>query len=932
MFSFPSAGSCCKIVDALLNVFRGRRRDGRTAAMKPNFALTLSFDGIGLLQRSFPGWLRVGETVSLERPDLADALRELRDMAAALGAEPAGDIACKLVLPNEQIRYQTIQTGEVPGFQRANLARDALDGQTPYPVDELAFDWSAEGELTHIAAVALETLEEAESFAQMHGFAPFSFVATAPASAFLGEPFFGTPARVAALLDDGDTVVRDTNPIRIIGTATPPPLARAAEAMPHADTAPAPQPETAPTAQPSAKAAQSFDPARAPADDVPVTEATTPPDPGAPVQVTETPDINPSAADARQSAAPTGTDTGKAAKPTLTSEDIHKEDRRTAPAVSFSTVRHTDDGQTPRDSISAAPRLSGVSRDVSGTTAASIPIPASQTDTPRPQRGPLHLSLPEAAATSQDGSATAEEGRIPVPPLGGQSSGAATHTPDQSPPDGNAAKHDEADTTPAAEKTRQDDAFVSRRAAVPHPLPATAPSAARARASAPAQTNPEKPHRRLSIGLGSTALVPADPEIAARGKPKHLGLILTAALLLFLAAVAAWTSLFMDDNVSGLLGRDADIDLAVAPEALPQTPPPDPIEAKVAPEPQPDNAPREGQSPPPALDLGIPVQIPVQEEAQSEMSDAQIDDAYAATGIWQRAPVAGQSPVADSIDTLYHTSIDPKVPVFDALALPSPKAALSDVLPGNRASPAAAGTRFALDARGFVRATPQGALTPEGVLVHAGKPASQPPQLPQRLTQAPAPTEAETASIIRLATIRPHLRPADLIEQSERSQLGGRSRLELAAFRPKIRPDLPAQKIEEEQNQTPTEQAVLISKRPEERPRSIAKIVARAEKQTAAVQTAAMVAPRTVAPSIPSSASVAKQATVRGALNLRKVNLIGVSGKPASRSALVRMSNGRIKKVKVGDRIDGGKVVAIGERELRYSKKGRNVVLQMPKG
>ena len=87
-----------------------------------------------------------------------------------------------------------------------------------------------------------------------------------------------------------------------------------------------------------------------------------------------------------------------------------------------------------------------------------------------------------------------------------------------------------------------------------------------------------------------------------------------------------------------------------------------------------------------------------------------------------------------------------------------------------------------------------------------------------------------------------------------------------------------------------------------------------------------------VTPKIPSKNSVAKQATVKNAINLRQVNLIGVYGKPSSRRALVRLSNGRYKKVVVGDRIDGGKVSAIGDSELRYVKRGRNVVLKMPQG
>ena len=94
----------------------------------------------------------------------------------------------------------------------------------------------------------------------------------------------------------------------------------------------------------------------------------------------------------------------------------------------------------------------------------------------------------------------------------------------------------------------------------------------------------------------------------------------------------------------------------------------------------------------------------------------------------------------------------------------------------------------------------------------------------------------------------------------------------------------------------------------------------------------ASVAPRTVKPDLPSKASVAKQATVKNAIKLRGINLIGVYGKTSSRRALVRLANGRYQKVTVGDRLDGGRVSAIGESELRYTRSGREVVLKMPRG
>ena len=130
--------------------------------------------------------------------------------------------------------------------------------------------------------------------------------------------------------------------------------------------------------------------------------------------------------------------------------------------------------------------------------------------------------------------------------------------------------------------------------------------------------------------------------------------------------------------------------------------------------------------------------------------------------------------------------------------------------------------------------------------------------------------------------------------------------------------------------------AVAISRKPEPRPRDLSRAVEAAV--AAAVRTPdpvpedqAAAAPEkdaspeadnepelaSAAPNIPTKASVAKQATFKNAINLSKINLIGVYGTQSSRYALVRQSNGRYKKVKVGDKIDGGQIAAITATEVR---------------
>ena len=124
-----------------------------------------------------------------------------------------------------------------------------------------------------------------------------------------------------------------------------------------------------------------------------------------------------------------------------------------------------------------------------------------------------------------------------------------------------------------------------------------------------------------------------------------------------------------------------------------------------------------------------------------------------------------------------------------------------------------------------------------------------------------------------------------------------------------------------------TAQAVAASMRPSNRPDGFSRTVQRA--LAAASASGVQASAASVAPRIPSSASVARAATQAGAVDLREVNLLGVMGAPSARRALVRLDNGRVVTVEVGARLDGGQVVAIGDDQLRYTKGGRDLVLRL---
>ncbi|CUI29034.1 hypothetical protein [Cognatishimia activa] len=415
-------------------------------------------------------------------------------------------------------------------------------------------------------------------------------------------------------------------------------------------------------------------------------------------------------------------------------------------------------------------------------------------------------------------------------------------------------------------------------------------------------------------------------EPTVRGKPRYLGAVLVIILLAFMAGVAIWASLSSTDGVTGFFSPSKTIDTI-------------PLDSQTTEE-------FETTALPPVSNDTITdtAEIEAMDDNEGILIDPVLDAAvltpggdalYAATGIWDRAPSQPVSPNSETSEAIYLASFEPMQQTHDAIALPTPESFGVDTAIARQLDPVAAGVTFEFDEQGLVIATAAGALSPEGFKVFLGKPAVVPASFPVR-TEVQEETEVvETPSeVSRLAAFRPKLRPTDLIEQNERATLGGSTLSEIARIRPKLRPERPepsvqVASIDPSDIQAATDQAVLASIRPKSRPANFAATVKQQQERQASIAV-----PRTerVAPSIPTTASVARNATQENAINLRKVNLIGVYGASNDRRALVRLSSGRYKKVEVGDRIDGGKVAAISNSELRYVKGGRTIVLKMPRG
>lgn len=472
----------------------------------------------------------------------------------------------------------------------------------------------------------------------------------------------------------------------------------------------------------------------------------------------------------------------------------------------------------------------------------------------------------------------------------------------------------------------------------------------------------------------------ADPVPASFSLPvgfdlKRYGIPVLAASVVMGMAVGALSLMWSEPEapVEEITSKTSEIEVAepleevaTAPEAAPtpqpeeatnipdSAPPPQPEEVTSIPEPAPEPNPEELASLPEATaepepeespelsatDAAILEALQIEPEVVEDLgTEAEApDDILPFTGTIPSPPDALAQPELPGPDQMVYASVARAELSQKTVPLPAADSLNTDLPLELAALPAPADQSFDLDERGLVSPSPEGTLTPEGILVFAGQPSKVPPEAPVRFETEP---EAETAQPDpRLAGFRPKPRPDDIVEQFTLRQSNREQRLKLAGKRPKLRPK--SIETKPEVDYTPTALAVVRVPRPKPRPAGL--IVAAAQKPTAgsaALGSTANVTsngdepgsfqPKTVAPKIPSSASVARQATIDNAINLRKLNLIGVYGTPANRRALVRLPSGRYKKLKVGDRIDGGQVLAIGDSELRYQKRGKNLTLKLPR-
>ncbi len=1002
--------------------------------MKPSFALNITDTSIGLLHRTARGWLQVGET-AFDTADLAEALGYLR--GSALGLSPGG-LTTKLVLPNSQIKYLQLDAPGPEDADRHNQIRAGLVGQTPYNVEDLVFDWFGTGPKVQVAVIARETLDEAEAFAAEHRFNPVSFVATPAKGDFDAEPWFGPTKLAASLLEKGEKVDRDKEPVQIATRDLPkssPGAAKTAASAPAAgeealakDGSDIEKPTRA-----QRRAAAAAEQARAAS-----AAAETDPAPGVDLPA---PDLFPETALATP-LAETDQPAGKAmgdvepehlAKAAVSDAALPAGTASVTQSTAFPEALDAENGLNRSvdtgDDLPPAPSAAIMAAFASRRAADHLPPHRPPAPAPS-DPAPIDPTIALAKAVGNQALADRLSGKSAPPPL--SRPGIAADSPTPSTPIAGDRSGNRRQSDPG-----QDVTLPSVLEAEPA---ATAAAVKPATAFVTAPSIPGSRKRKSVAAAGATVAGTPDPRKSLTkpggtfasskkaGKPRYLGLILTGLLLLFLALIAAWSSVVLGskdaaNNGTAVVSAPAPSDpattdtVAVAPadppvetatetaaeaavpgvddEMLADSQDPDAFETAAAPldDPQID----------PAADLGSTAAVGT-DAALEDPAAAPQEVAIAAAP--EPAPVGiattdspSAAPLDEAQDEIFLAAIDAPPLALDPLALPKLPDS-DDTLPLPQLEPPPFGTVYQFDADGRIRPTPEGIITPAGVRLVAGKPSVTPPPRPAAIlaaqplpqtTQTPggaivadAPASAAPASAApptalapadpALAEARPRARPqTTAVPASEQAGDGasiavpGQTRL--SGLRPQARPaaalaageaarqstaaaSLTAQAqqaaaveaavqaaFQPGPNTSPL--AVAVSRRPAARPKDMTRAVEAAvaaavrapEPQTEQAQVEDDNEPEapSAAPAIPTRASVAKQATYVNAINLSKINLIGVYGTKSSRYALVRQANGRYKKVKVGDTIDGGKVAAIGSDELRYQKSGRMVSLKLPK-
>ena len=1022
--------------------------------MNPTFALEIAPDTLTLSHRRFGAWHSLG-TVRRDDPRCPQRMDELRRTADWL--EP-NSIRTAVVVASSQVMFLTVA---LPSNSRGNKRREireALKTATPFPVEDIEFDFVSEDGGARVAIVAKTALSEAEAIAVHFKLNPVRFAAHPSPRDFNGEPDFGPTDYAAHVQELQLKPTTRKKPAPQGGNRRSAPQQRA-EAAPQPSQKPADAPARGPANAAPAQAQAAQKPtappkastANTPQAANPLSSIATPPPTfasrrGPSVELRATKREAPTLSAAPMSAIPTFTSTARKPQskqePTLSASSAASSDaQNAAKADPTTTAKKPASNNAPSDTPVAAEHILDdlpPMAHLEGRARSEVrpaPTPRAEAAPTQPQmrqsRGPRESM--QARTTDQRDARRVED--APARPVDQSDAGPAPRFgqgrrapggPHRGAPAGPPARRTGPQGAPAAAPATE---FVARqrpqqpqdggaqfqraqprqsdpsrmapggaRGAQGHPQPngAYGVDPRQHRGAERAQGVPsEDGHRATTAAASLTPDVPVE-EKKGRGilgtrlarrqlseteqmtvfgareadEGRRIPIMPLAAAIgaLLLVAGGVWGAYYMlvsSDDIAGTSGNQppsVELALADAAAGLPER-------GAEAPEPRPASI--AGLTPVDLGDGGTEL-ASADPNATGDATPA-VDPIAAATA----AAMAGPNPppgrpadqATEKSDDIVIASVDHRIPAEDAVAPPLARLLVEDAAPEPLATPAPFGTDYEFDESGFVVATKDGAVTPDGVIVFAGQPVKVPAKNPQIIAAVAGAATAVAVQAALETDPQPRARPANLSAEPQdgteapadagaegapetaETDASTEASVETASadttdLESAVSDTLEAVASEEnaaDASTTPEAQFSATSLVPQARPASLVQRVAQARASVAASAASAPAQPTqqtsaapaaapAAAPSIPTRASVARTATETDAITLSRLNLIGVYGSPSDRRALLRLPSGRYVKVKVGDRIDGGRVAQIGTGELQYVKDGRTVTLAMPRG
>ena len=156
-------------------------------------------------------------------------------------------------------------------------------------------------------------------------------------------------------------------------------------------------------------------------------------------------------------------------------------------------------------------------------------------------------------------------------------------------------------------------------------------------------------------------------------------------------------------------------------------------------------------------------------------------------------------------------------------------------------------------------------------------------------------------------------------------------------LRPRLRPpEIEAAETERLAALAPSELALNRTDAPRARPSDLARVAPEPAPAAPAATAAAAPAvsapePKREMPQLPTSASVARAATIKNALPFGRMALIGVFGSSRNRHAIVRLRSGNFVKVGNGESIEGYQITGMSDNAIRLRRGGRETLLVIPR-